>query len=102
MIQIFILIIVAAITVPLAYFGLKTIPLARKMTVVGGALAAAAVAVLMQSGFAWYLPVLALVGVSLLASLIYMKLLEKEEKEKELEAEERKIRRQELLAATSV
>lgn len=102
MIRLLFLIIIAAIVFTLVYFGLKTIPLARKMTVVGGALAAAAVAVVMQSGFAWYLPVLALVGVSLLASLVYMKLLEKEEREKELEAEERKIRRQELLAATSV
>lgn len=102
MIRLLFLIIIAVFVLALAYFGFKTIPLARKMTVVGGALAAAAVAVLMQSGFAWYLPVLALVGVSLSASLVYMKLLEKEEKEKELEAEERKIRRQELLAATSI
>ncbi|MGK7377897.1 hypothetical protein ACSFXN_08630 [Planococcus sp. 1R117A] len=99
MIRILFLIIVAAIVLPLAYFGFKAIPLARRMTIAGGALAAAAVGLLMQSGFAWYMPVLALVAISLVASLVYMKLLEKEEKEKEQEAEERKARRQELISA---
>jgi len=101
MIRILFLLIIAAIVLPLAYFGFKTVPLARKMTLAGGALAAAAVALYMQEGFAWYLPVLALVGISLLASLLYMKQLEKEELAKQLEAEERKARRKELLTPVS-
>ncbi|WKA60002.1 hypothetical protein QWY16_07810 [Planococcus shenhongbingii] len=99
MIRLLFLIIIATVVLVLAYIGFKTIPLARKMTVAGGALAAAAVALLMQSSFAWYMPVLALVAISLVSSLVYMKLLEKEEKEKEQEAEERKARRQELISA---
>lgn len=101
MIRILFLLIIAAIVLPLAYFGFKTVPLARRMTLAGGALAAAAVALYMQEGFAWYLPVLALVGISLLASLLYMKQLEKEELAKQLEAEERKARRKELLTPVS-
>ncbi|MBZ5201208.1 hypothetical protein HU147_08280 [Planomicrobium chinense] len=98
MIRLLFLLIIAAIILPLAYFGFKTIPLARRMTLAGGALAAAAVALFMQSSFAWYLPVLALVGISLLSSLLYMKQLEKEELAKQQDAEERKARRKELLA----
>lgn len=64
------------------------------MTIVGGGLAAAAVAIFLQNGFAWYLTILALVGVSLAAALVYMKLDEREELEKKRLAEERKELRQ--------
>lgn len=101
MIRLLFVFMIAAIVLPLAYFGFKVVPLARRMTLAGGALAAAAVALFMQSSFAWYLPVLALVGISLLSSLLYMKQLEKEELAKQLEAEERKARRNELLTPAS-
>jgi membrane protein implicated in regulation of membrane protease activity len=101
LIRLLFLIIIAAIVLSLAYFGFKSIPVARKMAIAGGALAAAAAGVLMQTGFAWYMAVLALVAVSLLASLVYMKLLEKENNEKEREAEERKARRDELISTVS-
>lgn len=64
------------------------------MTIAGGGLAAAAVGIMLQSGFAWHLTILAIVAVSLAAAMVYMKLDEREELEKKREAEERKERRQ--------
>lgn len=90
MIRILIFIILAAVVLPLAYLLLKQVPLAKRMTIAGGGLAAAAVALVMQGSYAWYLTALALLGVSFLAAFIYMKLVEKEQKEKQRLAEERR------------
>lgn len=94
MIRFLFLLIIAAIVLALAFFQFKSVPLAKKMTVAGGGLAAAAVGITLQSGFAWYLTILAIVAVSLAAAIVYMKLDEREELEKKREAEERKERRQ--------
>ncbi|MDN7226969.1 hypothetical protein QWY15_06615 [Planococcus sp. N064] len=85
----------------IAFLGFKTISVARKLTLAGGALVAATVGVLMQSNYAWYMPLLALIGISLLSALVFMKILEKEQKEKVLEAEERKAYRSQLITAAS-
>ncbi|MGO1058946.1 hypothetical protein ACTL32_07455 [Planococcus sp. FY231025] len=94
MIRFLFLLIIAAIVLAFAFFQFKSVPLAKKMTIAGGGLAAAAVGITLQNGFAWYLTILAIVAVSLAAAMVYMKLDEREELEKKREAEERKERRQ--------
>ena len=94
MIRILIFIIVAAVVLPLTYFYFKQVPLAKRMTIAGGGLAAAAIAILMQGAYAWYLVALALLGVSFLAAFIFMKLVEKEQNEKQRLAEERREQKQ--------
>lgn len=90
MIRILIFIILAAVVLPITYFLFKQVPLAKRMAIAGGGLAAAATALLMQGSYAWYLVALALLGVSFLAAFAYMKLVEKEQKEKLRLAEERR------------
>lgn len=90
MIRILIFIILAAVVLPLAYILFKQVPLAKRMTIAGGGLAAAAIAILMQGAYAWYMVALALLGVSFLAAFVFMKLVEKEQNEKQRLAEERR------------
>lgn len=90
MIRILIFIIIAAVVLPLAYLLFKQVPLIKRMTIAGGGLAAAAAAIGMQGVYAWYLVALALLGVSFLASFAFMKIIEKEQVEKQLLAEERR------------
>lgn len=90
MIRILIFIIIAAVVLPLAYVLFKQVPLIKRMTIAGGGLAAAAAAVGMQGTYAWYLVALALLGVSFLASFAFMKIIEKEQVEKQRLAEERR------------
>lgn len=90
MIRILIFIIIAAVVLPLAYLLFKQVPLIKRMTIAGGGLAAAAAAVGMQGTYAWYLVALALLGVSFLASFAFMKIIEKEQIEKQRLAEERR------------
>ncbi|WP_203339767.1 hypothetical protein [Planococcus beijingensis] len=90
MIRILIFIIIAAVVLPLAYLLFKQVPLIKRMTIAGGGLAAAAAAVGMQGTYAWYLVALALLGVSFLASFAFMKIIEKEQVEKQRLAEERR------------
>lgn len=101
MIQLLFLIIISAVVLSIAFFGFRDVPLTRRMVLAGGALAAATIGVLMQSSFSWYMSLLAIVAVSLLAALIYMKVLEKEQKEIERDEEERKARRKELISTAS-
>lgn len=90
MIRILIFIIIAAVVLPLAYLLFKQVPLIKRMTIAGGGLAAAAAAIGMQGVYAWYLVALALLGVSFLASFAFMKIIEKEQVEKQRLAEERR------------
>lgn len=90
MIRILIFIIIAAVVLPLAYVLFKQVPLIKRMTIAGGGLAAAAAAVGMQGTYAWYLVALALLGVSFLASFAFMKIIEKEQVEKQRLAKERR------------
>ena len=98
MIRFLFLIIIAAIVLSIAFFQFKTVPMSKKIAVLGGGVLAAAIGILLQNSIAWYIGLLALVAVSLAASLVYMKVLEKEEVEKQLLAEERKERRKTLLS----
>lgn len=96
MVRILILVIFAAIAFALAYFLMKSIPMKQKMLILGGAVAAAAIGVLMQNAFPLYMPLLAIVAVSLIATLIYMKQLEKTQNERKRQFEERRAARQNL------
>ncbi|MBU9672905.1 hypothetical protein KQ939_06880 [Planococcus sp. CP5-4] len=98
MIRLLILVMVGAIALALAYFFFKSIPMAKKMLAVGGGLAAAIAAVALQGNDPFYMPFLAIIGVALLATLVYMKLEEKRQLEQQRYAEERKSR---LAAASS-
>lgn len=104
MIRMLVFVILVAIVVPLTYFRFKQVPLVKRLIVSGGGLAAAAIALLMQGNYAWYMVVLALVGVSFLAAFAFMKLVEKEQLEKVRLAEERrelkKSRKDALVAQT--
>lgn len=94
MIRLLLFIILAAMVLPLTYMLLKQVPLAKRMTIAGGGLAAAAAALLMQGTYAWYMVALALLGVSFLAAFVYMKLIEREQNEKQRLAEERREQKQ--------
>lgn len=98
MIRLLILVMVGAIALALAYFFFKSIPTAKKMLAVGGGLAAAMAAVALQGNYPFYMPFLAIIGVALLATLIYIKLEEKRQLEQQRYVEERKSR---LAAASS-
>lgn len=90
MIRLLIFVILAAIVVPITYFRFKQVPLVKRLIVSCGGLVAAAIALLMQGNYAWYMVVLAIVGVSFLAAFVFMKLVEKEQLEKVRLAEERR------------
>lgn len=94
MIRFLFLLIIAAVVLALVFSQFKSVPLAKKMTIAVGGLAAAAAGILLQSAFAWYLTILAIIGVSLAAAMVYMKLEEREEREKKQAADERKEHRQ--------
>lgn len=101
MVRILILIIFAAIVFALAYTLFKTIPMKKKMTIIGGAVAAAAIGLIMQNYMPFYMSLLAIVAISLMASLIYMKQLEKAQLEKVKQSEERRAARQKFLSRQS-
>lgn len=101
MVRILILIIFAAIVFTLAYTLLKTIPMKKKMTIIGGAVTAAAIGLIMQNYMPFYMSLLAIVAISLMAALIYMKQLEKAQIEKVKQSEERRAARQKFLSRQS-
>ena len=94
MIRILIFVILAAVVLPLTYLYFKQVPLAKRMIIAGGGLAAAGIAILMQGAYAWYIVALALLGVSFLAAFAFMKLVEKEQNEKQRLIEERREQKQ--------
>ncbi len=98
MIRLLILVMAGAIALTLAYFFFKLVPMAKKMLAVGGGLAAAIAAVALQGNYQFYMPFLAILGVALLATLVYMKLEDKRQLEQQRYAEERRSR---LAAASS-
>ncbi|WP_211653922.1 hypothetical protein [Planococcus alpniumensis] len=90
MVYILIFIIISAVVLPLTYLLFKQVPLAKRMTIVVGGLATAGAALMMQGIYAWYMVMLALLGLSFLVAFAYMKLTEKEQKERQRLAEERR------------
>lgn len=97
MIQFLFFIIIAAVTAAVLNYKLKSVPVSKKIAIGGGGLAAAAIALVVQAAFTWYMGLLVIVAVSLAASFLYMKVLEKEQAEHLRLAEERKERRQALI-----
>lgn len=92
MIRILILLILGAATFSLSYFFFKSIPLGKKMLVVGGGLAAAVIGVFLQAGYPLYMSLLVLVAVSLLVTLIYMRVLEREQLKRQQRINERRAK----------
>ena len=95
MIQIFITIIAAALILPLAYFQFKGTPLPKRMLVAGSIVAAALVSAFLQLlEFAFYVPFLAIIAISMIGAIAYAKIDEMEKAEKRRISEERKEKRQ--------
>lgn len=97
MIRLLILLIFAAIAFAVAYFFLKSVPKAKKITVLGGGILAAVIGILLQSAMPFYMALLAIVAISLLIALVYTKQMEKEQQLQKQQAEERKAARQHLI-----
>ncbi|RLQ91980.1 hypothetical protein [Planomicrobium sp. Y74] len=94
MIQIFITVIAAAIILPIAYFQFKETPLPKRMLIAGSIVAAAIVSAFLQLlDFAFYVPLLAIVAISMVGAIAYAKIDEMEKAEKRRIAEERKEKR---------
>ncbi|MFC3211839.1 hypothetical protein [Planomicrobium okeanokoites] len=95
MIQIFITVITAALILPLAYFQFKETPLPKRMLIAGSIVAAALVSAFLQMlEFAFYIPLLAIVAISMIGAIVYAKIDEMEKAEKRRIADERKEKRQ--------
>lgn len=95
MIQILITVMAAAIILPLAYFQFKETPLPKRMLIAGTIVAAAFLSVFLQLfEFAFYVPLLAIVAISMIGAIIYAKIDEMEKAEKRRLADERKQRQQ--------
>lgn len=95
MIRILITIIAAAIILPLAYYQFKGTPLPKRMLIAGTIVAAAFISVFLQVlDFAFYVPILAIVAISMIGAIVYAKIDEMEKVEKRRMAEERKQKQQ--------
>lgn len=92
MIRFLVLIMAGAIAGALAYFFIKSISTGKKILVIGGGLAAALAAIALQGNNPFYMPLLAIIGVALLATLVYMKLDEKQQSEQQRYVKEKKMR----------
>ncbi|MEK6190495.1 MAG: ABC-2 transporter permease [Carnobacterium alterfunditum] len=78
MIRILLFLIVVAIVLPLFYFRLKKDAGRKQMLFISGGAIAAAVGIFMQSSFSGYVSLLGVIAISLVLTLGYMKLLEKQ------------------------
>ena len=95
MIQILITIMAAAIILPLAYYQFKETPLPKRMLIAGSIVAAAFLSVFLQLlDFAFYVPLLAIVVISMIGAIVYAKIDEMEKVEKRRMADEKKQRQQ--------
>lgn len=79
MVRILSFIIVAAIALALVYFLGKSASKKKFMILLGSGILAAAVGVFMQTTFPLYQSLLGMMAVALIATIIYMKVLEKEQ-----------------------
>lgn len=95
MIQIFITLMAAAIILPLAYYMFKGTPLPKRMLITGTIVAAAFAAVFLQLfQLAFYVPILAIIAISMAGAIVYAKIDEMEKAEKRRITEERKQKQQ--------
>ncbi|TAA69170.1 hypothetical protein [Planococcus salinarum] len=100
MIQILITIIAAAIILPLAYYQFKKTPLPKRMLIAGTIVAAAFISVFLQLfELAFYVPLLAIVAISMIGAIAYAKIDEMEKTEKRRLADERKQKRESAVPA---
>lgn len=102
MIKILFFIIIAAVVAAVAGFGFKSVPKAKKVTIAGGGIAAAGIAILLQSSLSLVSGLLAIVAVSFGAAFAFMKILEKEKEENLRLAEARKEQRRSLIKPAAV
>ncbi len=102
LIRILFFIIIAAVMAAIAGFGFKSVPRSKKITIAGGGIAAAGIAILLQTGVSLMSALLSLVAISLGAAFVYMKILEKEKEENLRLAEARKEQRRSLIKPTAV
>ncbi|MFP3323718.1 hypothetical protein R0K05_11540 [Planococcus sp. SIMBA_160] len=98
MIRMLIFIIIATIVLLTAYFFFKQVSLAKRIITAGGLLFSSAVGILMQGSFAWHMSLLAILGLSLVTALLFMKIEEREKKEKVKLKEERLERKKQSAA----
>lgn len=95
MVQILITVMASAIILPLAYFQFQATPLPKRMLVAGSIVAAAFAAAFLQFlQLAFYVPLLAIIGISMIGAIAYAKIDEAEKAEKQRMSEERKRKRQ--------
>lgn len=90
------LMITAVVMAGVVFF--KKIENKKKTYIVSvGSLLAAAVALWMQGNFAWHMSLLAILGLSLVTALLFMKMEEREQQEKERLKQERKDRKKQVV-----
>lgn len=90
------LMITAVVMAGVVFF--KKIENKKKTYIVAvGSLLAAAVALWMQGNFAWHMSLLAILGLSLVTALLFMKMEEREQQEKERLKQERKDRKKQVV-----
>lgn len=98
MIRFLIFIIISAVTITSAFFSFKSFSNIKKSIIAGGILASSMVALWMQGSFAWHMSLLAILGLSLVTALLYMKIEEREQQEKVKLKEERLERKKQSVA----
>ncbi|ALS74304.1 hypothetical protein AUC31_03090 [Planococcus rifietoensis] len=98
MVKLLIWVIIAAAVMAGVVF-LKKIENKKKTYIIAvGSLLAAAVALWMQGSFAWHMSLLAILGLSLVTALLFMKIEEREQQEKVKLKEERLKRKKQSVA----
>ncbi|MGM0897201.1 MAG: hypothetical protein ACQEV0_04830 [Bacillota bacterium] len=98
MIKLFIWVMIAA-TVMAGVVFFKKIENKKKAYIVAiGSLLAAAIALWMQGSFAWHMSLLAILGLSLVTALLFMKIEEREQQEKMRLKQERQERKKQSAA----
>lgn len=102
MVRILSFIIVAAIALALVYFLGKSASKKKFMMLLGSGILAAAVGVFMQTTFPLYQTLLGMLAVALIAAMIYMKVLEKEQMKNEQLLEERRNNKSRVQPSSTV
>jgi|GEM_PF-3340991 len=98
MVKLLIWVIIAAAVMAGVVF-LKKIENKKKIYIIAvGSLSASAVALWMQGSFAWHMSLLAILGLSLVTALLFMKMEEREKQEKVKLKEERIERKKQSVA----
>ena len=97
MIKLLIWLMIAASVMAGVVFFKKTENKKKTYIVAVGSLLAAAVALWMQGSFAWHMSLLAILGLSLVTALLFMKMEEREQLEKERLKQERKDRKKQAV-----